>query len=428
MASPVPVLLGAALMAVPLGGATAAGEVQDAPASQDTLTLQTVLDQVGAGNPTLRAVRLRADAALERVPQAGALPDPMLGLGLMNRPLDDFGPSEPMTMNALQLTQRIPWPGKRGFARDQADRLARAERSGAEEIEASLVARAKAVYYRLAFVDRAIEIMETTRSLLEDFQEVTTARYAVGSGIQQDVLQAQVAVARMRADIRVMREDRLATAARLNSLMGKPADTPVGALELGAAEGEMPPLEVLLERASERRPALREARERLLAAEAGVRGARRDFFPDLTVTLGYGQRPRFDDMASLMVGVSLPVWAGSRQAPRQRELEALQALEEARGLDVYNETWARLAELRAQAERAFELSRLYRTSVVPQATAAVESALSAYRVGQVDYMTLLTNQMTVNQYEVELVRLAAEFQEARAEIEALTGTTLGGGS
>ncbi len=65
--------------------------------------------------------------------------------------------------------------------------------------------------------------------------------------------------------------------------------------------------------------------------------------------------------------------------------------------------------------------------MLPQARAAVESALSAYRVGRVDYMTLVANEMTVNRYEIETVRLAADYHRALAELEALVGTELGGG-
>jgi len=94
--------------------------------------------------------------------------------------------------------------------------------------------------------------------------------------------------------------------------------------------------------------------------------------------------------------------------------------------DLYNETFARLTELRADALRAQGLGSLYRTSVLPQAQAAVQSALSAYRVGGVEYMTLVESEMTVNRYEIEILRLAADFEEALAEIEALVGGEIGG--
>jgi outer membrane protein TolC len=345
----------------------------------------------------------------------------------MNRPLTDLGRTDqPMTMNSVSLMQRVPWPGKLGFAEERADHLAAAEALDAEEVERRLLARLQSTYYQLAFMDRSLAIMRGTRDLLRDFFEVSSARYAVGAGLQQDVLQAQVSIAQMTEDITVMEQDRLAMAARLNALLGREATAPVGALELPGPGDELPTVDWLMALAAERRPALQAARRRALAAEAGYKAARRALYPDITVSLSYGGRPQFDDFVSLMFGIRLPVFAGSRQLPLRRELQAMQRMEEARELDLYNETFARLAELRAEAERARSLSRLYETSVLPQAQAAVESALSAYRVGRIDYTTLVVNEMTVNRYRIESVRLTAEYHRAVAQVEALVGTTLGG--
>lgn len=393
--------------------------------ASDTLHLADVVMEAREANPMLKAARYAADAATERVSQAGALPDPILTLGLRNRPLGGFGTDERMTMNSIGGMQRIPWPGKLGFSEERAGRLATASELDADEMEAALLARVKTVYYQLAFMDRALDIMDATRNLLRDLLEVANAKYAVGTGLQQDILQAQVAVARMTADITVVRQNRVAMAARLNALLGRPATVPVGALELPFPIDTLPSVGTLMSIAAENRPAIRAARERTLAAEAGYRAARRDLYPDFTVGIGYGQRPQFDDMATIELGISVPLWAGSRQLPKRREMQAMQSMEAARALDLHNETFARLSELRASAVRAGELASLYETSIVPQAMAAVESSLSAYRVGSVDYMTLLSNQMTVNQFEIERVRLAAEYHASVAEIEALTSTETG---
>lgn len=391
----------------------------------DTLRLADAVTEARRANPMLQAARYRADAARERVPQAGALPDPRFSFGLVNRPIDDFGTDIMMTMNAFQLSQRFPWPGKLGFGQEESEHLARADQFDAREVEAALVTRLKSVYYELAYIDRAVRIMEATRNLLRDFEQVTTARYAVGAGIQQDILQAQVAVAIVTADIRVLREQRVAMAARLNALLGRVATGAIGALELPDIDGALPSVDALLAMAAANRPALHAAEERVAAAQAGYRAARRQLYPDFDLLLGYGQRPQFDDLVTIAVGISIPIWAGSKQLPLRREKLALESVHEARQLDLYNETYARLTELRAAAERASELSRLYRTSILPQAQAAVESALSAYRVGQVDYMTLLGNQMTLNEFETETVRLTAEYHQAMAGIEALTSPGTG---
>lgn len=378
-------------------------------------------------NPALRAARLRADVAAERVPQAGALPDPILGFGLINRQIADFGSTaEPMLQNRFELSQKLPWPGKLGFSEDRWALLASAGALDAEEIEQALVARVKAVYYELAFMDRALVVMEETRGLLREFLEVSSALYTVGEGLQQDVLQAQVAVASMTEDITVVEQDRLATAARLNALLGREATVEIGELELPRPGFELPSVEALMEMADVQRPGLQAARERARAAEAGYRAARRAIYPDFTVGVAYSQRPQFNDWLSFMVGISLPLWAGKSHTPFRREMAAMQAEEEARAIELYNETFAQIAERRAEAERARKLVSLYSTSVLPQARAAVESALSAYRVGKVDFMTLVQNELTVNRFEIESVRLSADYQRAVAELEALVASDLGG--
>lgn len=88
------------------------------------------------------------------------------------------------------------------------------------------------------------------------------------------------------------------------------------------------------------------------------------------------------------------------------------------------ETRGQVSEAFANLSRARRLAALYRTTVIPQAEATVESSLAAYRVGSVDFMTLLDNRMAVNQYRQELIALQAEEGTAWAELEMLLGREL----
>ena len=389
--------------------------------STDTLRLSEAIRLAREASPMLRAEHLRAMAATERVSQAAAFPDPTVRLGLENRMLKGFGTEDPMTMNTLSVSQMLPWPGKRGFGRDVARGRATADSLDAVEAGAMLTARVTELYATIAATDRSLVVMGQTLQLLRSFQETATSMYSVGQGIQQDVLQAQVSVARMSADVAVMEQERIAAAARFNATLARTPDAPVGALELPTAPAGLPPLDSLAQLAYGRRPALAAAQARIQASASQVEGARREVYPDLMLGLQYSQRPRYDDMGSLMLGFTLPVFAGSRQVPMRREMQAMQAMQEAEALDLRNETWARLAELRAMAERAQRLSVIYEATILPQARAAVEAALSAYRVGEADFMTLVESQMTVNRYAIERIRLAADYLTARAEVEALLG-------
>jgi outer membrane protein TolC len=392
-------------------------------AAPDTLRLAEALRIARESNPMLRAAHSSAIAASERVGPAGAWPDPQLQLGLMNRMQSDFGSTmDPMTMNQLQLMQMVPWPGKLGNAKTAVRHTALAAAADAEEQERMLAAQVRMAYYDVAYADRALEVMERTRALLRDFTNVATTMYAVGSGLQQDALRAQVEVARMGEEITRMGQMRLAAAARLNALLGHEATSPIGALELPELDAaELPIADTLIAWALGQRPALRAGAERVAAAEASYRAARRELYPDFQLGVQIQRRPEFPDMVSLMLGFNLPIFAGARQLPMRRETAAMRDMSQAELLNQRNETIAQILETRARAAQDRALGALYRTNILPQARAAVQAALASYRVGRVPFMTLVDNQMTVNRYETEAYRYLADYHQAVGELEALVG-------
>jgi len=413
-------LIVAALLA---GGA--AGAAAQA-VSADTLRLADALTRARALNPMLLAAQHAASAADARIPQAGALPDPQLQFGLMNRMVSDFRSTmDPMTMNQLQLMQMLPWPGKLGGARSAARHTAAAAQADAEDQARMLDAQVRMAYSDAAYMDRAVEVMGRTQELLRGFLEVSTTMYAVGSGAQQDVLRAQVEIGRMTEEIARMSQDRIAAAARLNALLGQEATSPIGPLQLSdPGSVELPPVDSLVAWAIEERPALRAGTERVAAAQTTLSAARRELYPDFQVGVSYQSRAAFPDMVSLMVGVNLPIFAGSKQLAMRREASAMRDMAAAELRSLRNETVARIVETRARAEQDRHLARLYRGSILPQARGAVQAALASYRVGRVSFMQLVDNQMTVNRYETEGIRVAADYNQAVGELEALVGRPL----
>lgn len=131
-----------------------------------------------------------------------------------------------------------------------------------------------------------------------------------------------------------------------------------------------------------------------------------------------------DRMGSLMIGASVPIFARSRQLRMREEAGAMTRMARADLLAMRADTRGRVGEAYAALGRARRLAVLYRTTILPQAEATVASALSAYRVGSVDFMTLLDNRMTVNRYRQELATLESEEGKAWADLEMLTARVL----
>ena len=211
-------------------------------------------------------------------------------------------------------------------------------------------------------------------------------------------------------------------AARLNALLGRSALSPIPALELPETDtGELPVVDSLVAWALAERAALVAGAERVAAADASLSAARRELFPDFTLGVQYQQRPQFPTMVSLMFGFTVPIFAGARQLPMRREAAAMRDMASAELANLQNETVAQIIETRARAVQDQNLIRLYRGSILPQAHAAVQASLSSYRVGRVTFMTLVDNQMTVNRYETETLRLLADYHQAVGELEAVVG-------
>ena len=400
-------------------------------AAQDSVapsvTLDSIYRLVQTASPRIAAANALTAAAEARIAPARRPPDPQLQFGLMNRSLPGFGLSDPLGMNQIQVMQMVPFPGKLGLAGRVAAERAEGQRARSADVAWDTRARAAMEFYELYRMDRSIAVANETLRLLRDLGETARTMYGVGQGRQADVLRAQVEIARMDEELTRMKTERLAAAARLNALLDRGTDQPVGSVVLPQFPESLPPLDTLVAEAQANRPMVRAGEADVRSADAGVRLARREIWPDLTFGAQYGQRPMpdgTDHMLSLMVGVTVPVFAGSRQLAMRREAEAMRLMASADLEGMRADTRGRVAELYAAVRRSRRLAELYRGTILPQSRATVTSSLSSYRVGGVDFMTLLDNQMTVNRYRQELYQLEAEQGQALAELEMMLGREL----
>lgn len=403
------------------------GAAQVAPQAPGELRLGDVYRALETASPRLEAARQSATAAEARIGPARTLPDPQFQIGLMSRKLPGLGLQDPLGMNQIQVMQMIPTAGKLGLAGRVAKAQAAATGERAEDVRWELRSQAAMAFYDLYQTDYSLRVAVQTQRLLGDLSKTLEAMYAVGQGRQPDVLRAQVELARMSEEVTRMRTMRVSMAARLNALLDQPQDTEVASPVLPAFPADLPPLDSLESLALANRPMLRAGEQDLRAAESARTLARREIWPDLQLGVAYGQRPMdvgTERTMSFMLGFTLPIFAGGRQLSMRRETEAMERMATADLQAMRAETRGRVAELYAEIVRARNLGTLYRATILPQSDATVASATAAYRVGGVDFMTLLDARMTVNKYRQDLYQLEAEQGKALAELEMLVGQEL----
>ena len=394
---------------------------------QGQLLLAQVYDVAARANPRAQAARASVRAARARIPAAKLPPDPQLQLGFMNYELPGLKPMDVLGMTQLQLMQMVPVGGKLGLSGDVAEARAAAEAERSADVAWEVRSQVAMAFYDLYTTDRSLAVARETLRLLQDVRATAEAMYRVGEGRQTDVLRAQVEIARMTEDTIRMQTMRTGMAARLNGLLDQAAASTLSSPVLPAFPMSTPTLDSLQQAAQDGRPMVRAGREDVQAAFTSARLARRELIPDLQLGLQYAQRGGemgTERMGSLMVGASVPVFARSRQLRMREETIAMREMAEADLAAMRADTRARVAEAYARLTRARNLATLYRNTVLPQAEATASSALAAYRVGGVDFMTLLDNRMAVNRYRQELFRLEADEGQSWAELEMLLGRQL----
>ena len=435
------------IMALAVAGGIAAGLAPPTLAAQEPAGLEELLEEARARNPELAAAERLTEAAAARIPQAGALPDPVLSTGLMNVPIDGFDlRQDGMTMGSVQLGQRIPAPGTRGAREAVAVERYRAAEQEAEEVELAVLARLKAAYFELLFVDRALQVLTRNRALIVDLADVATARFAVGRTPQQDVLRAQTEVTRLEEQLAGLAARRLAALAEINAILQRPPTAPIApeypepvlslalaapapgaftsaALDGGLGEG-LPSLQELQEQAVQSRPMILAHVHRIEARRGAVRLAKRQRFPDMDVMLGYATRWDRSDMITGMISVPLPIFSGRKQNQAVAEVEAELAADELQHHQMIAEIHAEVASLYAVLVRTREQILLLNEGVIPQARATIESATAAYQAGRVEFASLLEAQATLFRNEIELARRMADFGRDLAALELAAGVDL----
>ena len=395
---------------------------------RQTLTLEEVISLAREHSPRVRAARERVEATRAREPGAGVLPDPTLQVGVMNLAIPEFSATMPASMApTFQAMQRFPIAGKLSLREEMARQSTEIEVAASEEVWWEVRTEAASAFFRIYELDRRIEVMELTRGLLQNFETVARSMYAAGTGRQADVLRANVEVARMQADIERLAAMRVATTAQLNAIVDRPADTPVPTLALGPLPSNVPDQPTMRRWAIESRPVLAEFRVEVERAGTRRRLAQKDIWPDLTVGVQYGfgrMAGDYKGMGGASVGFSIPLYAGKRQLKAREEAAAAEGMVKAQMDHALALVDARIGEVTANLEQARTLIQLYRQEILPQARATVESSLSSYRVGAVDFMTLLDAQMAVNRFEGEYFELLASYGIGIAQLEMTIGRDL----
>lgn len=370
-------------------------------------------------NPGLEAARRGWEAAQLREPQVTALDDPMASY--MIAPLS-VGSAVPFGQTA-QISQRLPFPGKRGLRGALARAEADAARGDFEAVKLELALAASLGFDDYLVVIEALEINREHARLLEDLRESAQAQYVAGRGSQQDALQAEVELARIESERIDLDAQQRVIVARLNALLHRP---PERALPPPVKqEPVVETSESLLAQALEQRPELQAIRARIEGAERRRELARRESYPDFEVMTSYNDMWMMTQHYWMLgVGLNIPLQLGRRRAAVQ-EAESLFEAETARLARSEIEIRSELRQALDRTSAARDSLAVFETRLVPTSSAQVEAARAGFIAGRNSFVAVIDAERNLRNARLGATIARAELNRRLAELARAAGRMAG---
>jgi outer membrane protein TolC len=386
-------------------------------------SLRELIQEAEHKNPQI-AASFHAWQASRNVPkQVSALPETQVSVQQFSvgspRPFAGYSNSN-FAYIGLGASQDIPYPGKRQLRAQVAEHEADSVEAQTDSVRRLVVGNLKIVYFKLAYIQQTLGVLEKSDQLLNQVEQATEARYRVGQGNQQDVLKAQLQHTKILQEIAHHHQEEGALEAQIKQLLGRLQGSPDIVADTLSARSLSFSAPALFEKASEHNPDVRSKQASIEQQETQVELAHKNFRPDFNVQYMY-QHTNGDtrDYYVATFGVRLP-----NRGRQKAELAQAQQNQERARRELDSESQRVLSEVQQQYVRAKtseERLKIYSDGLGPQSEATFRSALSAYQSNRQDFESLLSSFLDVLNLDLEYRNELVEHESALAELERLSG-------
>jgi len=391
--------------------------------------LQTLIGEALQANAEIKQLRGQFTASQETIRPAGSLDDPEVAFTMKDIPTDSWAFNrDGMTQKVLELSQKFPFPGKRRLRSEVAGEQAHSDEYVYKDKVNEIRAKVVIAYWGLSLAQTNFDLTQKNKQVWEQVVQVAETRYGLGQGMQADVLQAQVELGNYLDRLFQWTQKQESARADINALRSKPPQTPVSRPQTLKPRPFSLNLDELLAQA-EGRPQLQALKFVIAKQEKAVDLARKEYFPDARISVGYGFRETLAppvnqkqaDLFSGSVMFNVPIWVGSKIKPKIREEQAKQGAAKDAHQSALNQLAAAIKDRHAKLQRLAKQISLFDQGIIPQARQAVGAALASYQVGALPFNQLYQNQIAVYSAEMQLEEYLKDFEENWAELEWLVG-------
>ncbi len=370
-----------------------------------------LIEEALQNNPRIAAALAEWEAQKAQVGQVNVLDDPIVGFDSWNIPTDlDLDKTRTWIVFARQ---QFPAPGVLALRESVSQAKTLQALRKVEVIKQAIAQEVKQAYAELYLAEKTIEVTDRHFEILERFEKAADLKFSTGTVSQQDLLKAQVALARLGNQRLVHQQTYQTALASMNTLLNRPVRAPlkkVKHLSLPNLPEDGDQLETL---AFQNQAALKWSAVSILQHERAVALSQKKWAPHFQVGL-----KRFENKGNHLSGgwgisasMNLPWVFGEKYKQEVLETESQVSSALAHYEHLRNETRYSIRDLKLKIETTARLVQLFEKEVIPKAEQSVASADAGYQADRVDFLDLLESERQLLDLRLEYFKaLAAQYQ------------------
>lgn len=404
-------------------------EKMDARLAEPT-NLDLLLNLAFERNQGLQSAYVKIEATLEQYPQAAYLDNILGQYNAFTKQLDTkIGKPRHKEMVAM----KFPFPDMLSIKGNIVTQDVQMLQKNAEIVLRDLITDVRLAYYDYIFVDESLSITRENQELLRQMIQIVTVKFRAGKASYQSILKAQVALSKLSNSILTLGEKKEMLVARINTLLNRSPDAPLGSAEPVEYLDVALSLDELYTLGTERRQEIQKQKIAISKMELMVEMAGKMSTPDASTGNSY-----FEDRTRIRSGTDMmPMTFMTRRTtnPRTsawfakddayvREIEVKVEAMEQMITNMEDKTRYMVKMHHFGADTAKRSVALYRNTLLIQAEQSLEAAFAAYQAAKVDFLSLLDAQRTLLNFRLAEQKALLVHSQHIAQLEQVVGAAL----
>lgn len=383
---------------------------------------------IGAeNNPGLKAKFSEYNAALEKVPQVGTLPDPQLTFGYFISPIETrVGPQRAK----FGMNQMFPWFGTLHAKEDVVIQMAKAKYEAFEEAKSKLFFEIKSAFYNVYFIQKGIDITKENIRILNTFQQLAIIKIETGKASVVDEMRVEMEINELENQLAYLMDSKYAIEVKFNNLLYRLDDSPVNIPNTLLNDSLLVSKNELLDSISTQNHLIKQLEYKILSWGNQEVVAKKMGMPQFSIGVDYaligksnnpnlGSENGRDALLLPKVGISVPLYR-KKYTAMVREASFQMEATEFRKVDKQNQLSSLFEKGYKDYKDAERRINLYQKQL-KLANKSMNILLTSYATDGKDFEEVLRIERKVLKYSLEIDKARADKNAAVAFINYLLG-------